>query len=304
MMSIRTGRVGGFDAYNKDGYQTAARMTATNPFPPDALETNRHGRLTDAQRRNLGALAGYNRRNGIRIALFLIAGAAIVLLLARRDAPVLLRYGTVAGALALAAFLVARSLSGSDALTRDLVEARVQFADGAIRKRRVSAGRAPNTYYLDLDGETFKIGRSTYEWLPDAGRVRVYFLPRSRGVVNVEILSSAPTTMLAAAFDAVTATLDRSPQPPPTGARDPRPLADAVVGTSTNGVIRVTFAADGTLALRMLASERKGHWSVDATGRLRADITGGEQTVDAWIAGDRLTVVLEGEGLTLTRESG
>jgi hypothetical protein len=46
---------------------------------------------------------------------------------------------------------------------------------------------------------------------------------------------------------------------------------------------------------------RDGLWSVDASGRLTADLTGEQATADAWIAGDRLTIVVDGTGLTFTR---
>jgi len=304
-------------------------MTPTNPFPVDALDANRSGGLTEDQRRSLGALAGYNRRNAFTIAAFLTAGAMIVLFLARADAPVRLRFGTAGVALGIAAFLVLRSITGADALTRDLEDARVQSAEGAIGKRRVSGGRTRSSYYVDVGDQTFRIGRITHDWLPDAGRAHVYFLPRSRKVVNIDLLPNPAATPdlkalaqklgtavfssrreanearaeIAGAADAFNATFERSPQPPSSDARDPRPLAEAIVGTWTNGVIRATFSADGTLVVRMLVSERKGRWSVDSAGRLRADITGGEQTADAWIAGDRLTIALDGAGLTLTREA-
>jgi hypothetical protein len=304
-------------------------MTPANPFPADALDANRSGGLTDAQRRNLGALAGYNRRNAFTTAAFLVAGAMIVLFLARADAPVLVRFGTAGGALAIAAFLVLRSVTGADALTRDLEDTRVHSTEGAIGKRRVSGGRTRSSYYLDVGDQAFRIGRDTYEWLPEAGRVRLYFLPHSRKVVNIDVLPNPAATTdlkdiatklgtavfasrleanearaeIAGVADAFNATFNRSPQPPPADTRDPRPLAEAIVGTWTNGVIRATFSADGTLVVRMLVSERKGRWSVDGAGRLRADITGAEQSADAWIAGDRLTIALEGAGLTLTREA-
>ncbi len=306
-------------------------MTATNPFPIDALDANRRGQLTDKQRENLGALAAFRRRNALTIAAFLTAGALVVIFLTRPDSPILPRWAMAGGALAIAAFLVVRSITQSDALTRDLEDPQVQSTEGAVGKRRVGGGRARSTYYLEAGDETFKIGSATYNWAPSAGRVRVYFLPQSRSVVNIEVLANPPapadlsarnvvellgTTLLsgrreanearaemAGISDALRKPFDQPAQPPPAASRDPRPLAEAIVGTWTNGLIHAVFAADGTCVVRMMVSERRGRWSVDAAGRLRANITGAEQTADAWIAGDRLTIALDGAGVTLKRES-
>ena len=306
-------------------------MTAPSPFLTDALESNRGGQLTDSQRHNLGALARSRRRNAFTIALYLIAGAAIVQFLTRPDAPALTREVIAGGALVIAAFLVVRSMTGSDALTEDLQDGQVKAIEGAVGRRRVGGGRARDTYYLDVGDETFKIGMATYDWAPRAGWVRVYFLPRSRLVLNVETLPnrSAPADLTArgalemlgagllsrgreanearaeaaGVIGALQPAFDRSPQPPPADARDPRPLAEAIIGTWTSGMFRVTFSQSGTVVVRMLTGERNGRWSVDAAGRLRADITGSEQTADAWIVGDRLTIAADGTGLTFTRDS-
>jgi len=308
-------------------------MTAPNPFPTDALDANRRGELTDLQRRNLGAQSRYRRRNAITIALFLTAGAAIVWFLSRPDAPLLKKQMIAGGALTIAAFLVVRSITGSDALTEDVQNGRVEAVEGAVGKRRVGHGRARDSYYLEVGDRTFTIGSRTYALLPEAGWVRAYFLPRSRQVVNVEILPNrsiaAGTTVrdalqtlvpgllsrgadgnearaeAAAIADAFQrSAFDPSPQPPPAGARYPRPLAEAILGTWTNPMFRVTFSEGGTVVIRMFSGDRQGHWSVDATGRLRADIMGGGQTADAWIVGDRLTIAADGQGLVFTRERG
>jgi hypothetical protein len=64
----------------------------------------------------------------------------------------------------------------------------------------------------------------------------------------------------------------------------------------------VTFSSGGTVTVRLMGgATRTAHWSVDASGRLVADLTGERATADAWIAGDRLTIALDGKGLTFTR---
>jgi len=89
--------------------------------------------------------------------------------------------------------------------------------------------------------------------------------------------------------------------PPAADGRDSRPLSEAIVGTWSNAMVSVTFSTDGTFDAHVFGTARSGRWSVDADGRLRAAITGGEGSVDAFVAGDQLTVTFEGQGVTLSR---
>jgi hypothetical protein len=303
-----------------------------NPFPPDALDANRRGDLSDEQLRGFGALSRYRRRDSLSIAAFLVAGALLIGFFASPTSSAVLRALVTVGCLAIAAVLVVRSVTGSDALTRDLRRVQVQSVEGAIGKRRpASGGRSVSTYFLDVGDRSFKVAPATYDAAPDAGIVRVYFLPRSRKIVNLERLPDPPLQSdltprgiveslgtalwshsrreanearagLAGVADALKATFAQSPGSPPE-VRDPRPLSDAIIGTWSNALMKVSFSADGRVAIRMFGTERDGHWSVDGTGRLRADITGRQETADAWVAGNQLTVTAEGKSLTLTRES-
>lgn len=295
------------------------------------LDANKLGELSDQQRQNLRALSRYRRRNAATIALFLLAGAAILMFAPLARAPLAQRELLAAGAGIIAAFLIVRALTGNDALSRDLQESRVESVEGAIGKRRTSAGgRAPSTYLLDVGDRTFRVGQSWYHDAPDAGWVRLYYLPLSGMIVNLErIPNAAPAPELtrggivralhatlsgnrreanearagiASAGEALKATFDGSSVPPPAGARDPRPLDQAILGTWTNPVIRVTFSENGMATVQIFGSEKNGRWSVDADGKLRAGLMGREQSVDAWVAGDTLTIVAEGRTITLTRE--
>jgi hypothetical protein len=160
--------------------------------------------------------------------------------------------------------------------------------------------------------------------------VRLYFLPRSKKIVNLERTGPPPPTepvalnelgSLAAASmsrdrrkayeaRAVMAGIDEAMQAAHTPAstasphaRDPRPLADAIVGTWTNVLMTVTFAADGTVSALMAGRKMNGHWSVDDGGRLRSDVTGSTETADASIDGNQLTIMVHDEGLTFTRRA-
>lgn len=305
--------------------------SAAHPFPPDALDANRRGELSDDQRSGFGALAGYRRRSALSSAALLVAGALLVVFFASPTASPVLRMLVPVTCLAITAVLVVRSVTGGDALTRDLRQGRVESVEGAVGKRRLSvSGRSVTTYLLDVGDATFKVAPFTYDAAPDAGRVRAYFLPRSRNVVNLErlpdrpvderevtaqgildslratILSPGPQAnearaKLAGIGNALKGAFAESAAPPQ--ARDPRPLEEAILGTWSNQVMKVTFSSGGRVTAHMLGAIRDGHWSVEG-GRLRADITDHQETADAWVVGNQLTIAVEGRGLTLTRASG
>jgi hypothetical protein len=90
---------------------------------------------------------------------------------------------------------------------------------------------------------------------------------------------------------------------PAAGERDPRPLAEAIIGTWQLGPIKVEFQPGGVAVLQPpFGPGRQGHWSVDAAGKLHLDgIDGREQATDAWIVGDSLTLGMDGQALTAHR---
>jgi hypothetical protein len=314
-------------------------LTTLNALRPDALDANRRGELSEVQRRNFGALSRNRRKSQLSSAALLVAGALLIGLYAAPTFSVVWRVLITVGCLAIAAFLLVRSVTGGDALTRDLRRARVQWVEGAVGKRRQSDGGSDgvDTYSIDVGDTSFTVAPDTYNAAPDAGFVRVYFLPRSRKVVNLEHLSNPPlanaslpnevttqgifklmgTAVLSSnrresnearakmesIGEALKASFAQPPAEPPSRERDPRPLGEAILGAWSNGMIKVTFTADGRVMTHMLGAVKNGHWSVDRSGRLHADITGREQTADAWVAGNQLTISAQGTGLTLTRES-
>lgn len=292
------------------------------------LEENRSGELSDQQRKNLGALSRYRRRNAATIALFCLAAAAILLFAPNPRAPLVERELIAAAAGLLAAFLIVRAVTGNDALTRDLHESRVESVEGAIGKRRRSTGRLAN-YYLDVGDRTFSVGPGWYRDAPDAGWVRAYYLPLSKMIVNIErrpnaapvpemtrdgIVHALGATLsgnrreanearagIASVSEALKSVLDASPQPPSADTRDSRPLDQAILGTWTNPLIRVTFSEGGLATVHMFGGDKNGRWSVDPDGKLRAGIMGHEQAADAWVAGNTLTVVADGRAVTFRR---
>jgi len=304
---------------------------ATNPFAPDSLDANRAGRLTDAQRKFLrGSSRGY------RVSELQFAGIATVIGLLVWFAPGPARYATTKPligivCIVIAAFLVARSFIGADALTRDLRSGRVESADGAITKWIVQ-GSGHNTFathYIRVAGHRVEASRSAYDAAPEAGIVKIYYLPNTQRLVNLERLADRPLppdamtdpghvltdalkgirshdqvqsaearAELAALGDAMKSQVEGSPAPPPPANRDSRPLAEAIVGTWRNPIITLAFGADGSLSITTMGGRsRAGHWSVDAAGKLVSDAAPGGDAADAWIQGDELTISSGGDAL-------
>ncbi len=303
------------------------------PFPTDALEANRSGHLTTEQRDRLRPLARYARQSAFIVAVVLAVASAMMVSDRQLSLPVVLRVPLAGVSLVLAAFFLLRAIVGGDALTRDLRHMKVQTAEGPIGKRRGgSTGRSGRRAYLfDVGDGTYRAAsRRSFDAAPDAGIVRVYFLPRSRRVVNLERLPDvafAPGTTakemvaslgaavrshdrreaneirakMAPMADAVAAARDVPATP--LGDRDPRPLEQAIMGTWRSPILTVTFNADGSVSATMLGGmQRRGRWSVNRAGRLVSDVTGHEGAAEAWVVGDELTIAAEGQALKFTRD--
>lgn len=307
-------------------------ITIEHPLHPEALDPNRRGVLGDAQRQAFRRLSWDRRKNELTAAGFLTAGSLVVAIYGSASAFDGQRVLVSVVGLAIAAFLIVRAIVGSDALTRDLRAGEVRSVEGAIAKSYLSGGRTRSTYFLDVGNRRFVVASGTYEAAPDAGHVRAYYLPRSGKLVNLERLPGAPPqrgadlpgalrSLGVAALRAPTRTgrnearaelaelRDALFAPPahdqaPPRARDPRPLAQAIAGTWSNGLATVTFSPDGSLAMSLAGRPQHGHWWVDANERLHADVPGVPPAADAWVTGDQLTIAVDGQGLVFQRTTG
>jgi len=307
-------------------------QTTKNPFPAADLETNKAGRLTDDQRQRYRSLERGLRKNEF-VGALMCAALAAVFLTATGPAPNS-QYRPLVGAAFAAAAVVLLIVATvwSDSLTRDLRAGRVVSVEGAVGKHTYS-GRTTSFDYVDLGGRSYEVGRSVYEFTPEAGYVRLYVLPRSHKVVNMELLPDRPLPagmtgspaqvmsllgaslrshdrVQAAEARAEMATLAnsfkvdevRNPTPPPADQRDPRPLAQALLGTWQTGPLSIAFMPDGTVVATLpTGQKRQGHWSIGADGRLHSDAIGQGITADAWVTGDTLTISENGDGLAYRR---
>ncbi|HEY7828064.1 MAG TPA: hypothetical protein VIB99_07505 [Candidatus Limnocylindrales bacterium] len=306
--------------------------TPGSPYAADGLAANQAGRLTDQQRQQFRGRDRSFRKNELIGA----AGAAIIgILLITSSGPTanawLRPVGTVV-AFVIAAVLLYRATLSGDALSSDLASGSVETVEGAVL-RDVRQGQHTEWFYLHVAGKSFEVPRSIYEAAPEAGYVRVYFLPRSKTVVNLERLAAPPLPAGAAGSPAtlaqealasigsgdlnqraeamaqiagLKASMEQAlAQPVSVAAPGPdgtQPMAEAIVGTWQAGPIRVSFAADGSLSMTLPGGRQQaGTWSVDATGVLRAQLGGQSEMGEARISGDTLVVGDGKEMLSLKR---
>ncbi len=301
---------------------------------PDSLATNRGGTLTPKQRAWVGrAERAWWKNELVGAAIFAIIGV-LILTSSGGSYPAVERLAVGLGFLAVAAFFLFRSIPGPNALARDERASKVEAVEGPFGKHSVAgrshgSGGSHTTYYLDIGERHFEVGYATYEQAPDHGMMRLYVLPDSHKVVNFERLPDAPLPEGALdspgqAVSAIAADLRSHDQatrlqamatmeamkdatlapaaPPPADQRDPRPLAEAIVGTWHLGPMAWTFAADGTATGTMPnGRSQQGRWSIDGDGKLRMTGLGAEQDAQAWVAGDTLTVSLGGRAMSFQR---
>lgn len=296
-------------------------------FDPASIDANRNGQLTAAQRE------GENRRerNWRGNALYFAGVAAVVGVLAVTSSggsdPQIERLAIGAVAFAIAAvLLVLRFMPNSNPLARDLRDGRVVAVDGPFGKT-TSSGTQLTYYYFELGDRRYEVAQDTYRAAPTAGMMRLYVLPHSHRVVNFERLPDPPVPegglsarsvmgalaseltgfhqaqglQTMAAMAGFAHSLEASATPPAPGQRDPRPLAEAILGSWSWAAVHVTFSGDGSASMTMPGGRSvSGRWSVSGD---RLEVTGAGQDItgDAWVVGDTLTVVQDGQAMALRR---
>lgn len=259
-----------------------------------ALAANRNGRLSDAQQRQLEA--------GVRA-----------------------RHTGITG-------LVGRHF---DSRLKDVEAGAVQSIEGAITKqtRQVDAGGGlPGLrYYINVanrqDGvQRYRCIGELFEYAPEAGFVRLYFLPRSRWAVNVERIDGPAADATPADLERAAATFkearharDRVGQaealagleaikeaatgPPPSSVASSEPLGRALLGSWRSPLMRLGLELrdDGWFTAQLPdGSTHQGRWSLDGT-RLSAQIPGSPIQADAAVLGGRLILTMDGQSLAFER---
>jgi hypothetical protein len=153
---------------------------------------------------------------------------------------------------------------------------------------------------------------------------RVFYLPASGWVINIENLPTEPLDPRAAPDASGQDKVERAETIAREGAfvRDvesylpkeapgadqrmqPDALRQAIVGSWNSPFGTVTFREDGNLSARLSdGSAYSGSWSVDSSGRLNADMMGSPMVAEAVVAGDELTLAMDDQALKLRRTSG
>jgi hypothetical protein len=252
------------------------------PLYSEALDSNRRGELSATQRDGFALLLQQRNRSALGIAGALLAVAVLVGVFAAASLSPVWRIAIVVVALGIGSSLVLRVLTGGDkALGRDLGHGRVQAVTGPITKEEESAMDVDSTsvYILRVGDQRFTVAAMTFEAAPGSGQVRLYYLPASRKVVNLEAFTDGT----------------------PTAA--PRPLAEAIIGSWRNHFAKATFTSDGRVTASVMGRHSTGQWSVDADGRLHAELAGRTEIAQASVSGDELRVTLSGRVVTLSREA-
>ncbi len=253
-----------------------------NPLASEALDSNRRGELSAAQRDEFALLLQQRNRSAVGIAGALLVAALLVGVFAAPSVSAVWGIAIVVVTVGIAVSLILRVLTGGDkALGRDLRHGRVQAVTGPITKEQESAMDVDSTsvYVLKVGDQRFTVAAVTFEAAPRSGQVRLYYLPASRKVVNLEAFTDGL----------------------PTG--HPRPLAEAIIGSWRNHFAKATFTSNGRVTASVMGRHSAGQWSVDTEGRLHAEIAGRTEIAQASVSGDELRITLTGRVVTLSREA-
>lgn len=232
-------------------------------------------------------------------------------------------------------------------VTGDLHKGIVARVEGAVRKKKpinlAQDSRAMGTqhYALEVGGVDYDVpSRGVWEEAPPMGWVRLYYLPRSRVAVNLEIMpdhavESSPQDVISPLRDILGSAFspgltkhsrikraERAAQAQAAmrsvmeaGTREPKPSEQApidagddesdLVGSWTSAFFNVEVSGDGTLAIENSQGvHQPGRWTVDPNGQLHVRLEGGdgnELVTPFSVADGQLSIQFAGQPMTLQR---
>jgi hypothetical protein len=229
-------------------------------------------------------------------------------------------------------------------VTGDLKSGAVATVEGALRKKKpINLSQSPESagaqhYALEVGGEDYEVpSRRVWDEIPPMGWARLYYLPRSRVVVNLELLpdhdvETSPQDVVGTLRDAIGSALSPgltkrsrirraeraahaqavvrsafkgTPEisPDPTMPETAAP-AD-LVGSWTSMFFNVEVRGDGTLTIENAQGvHQPGRWMVDADGQLHVCLDGGDSddlVTPFTVSEDRLNLQFAGQEMTLER---
>ncbi|MCX7756197.1 MAG: hypothetical protein N2117_13280 [Anaerolineales bacterium] len=160
-------------------------LAHANRFTLDDLAANREGELTPGQRmKPLGLVIG-----GLVMALFILGIVGFMYFLVIPEVELeanflpLLVFGVVLSAIGL--FSVRNILTG----LLDLFFPALKQIQGRVRReKRTSGGRnRSTTYHYVINGQNFRVSPQAYQALVDGWEYRIYYLPRTRKLLSIEV---------------------------------------------------------------------------------------------------------------------
>ncbi|MBN2115412.1 MAG: hypothetical protein JW730_02515 [Anaerolineales bacterium] len=158
------------------------RLARANHFLSTALDANRAGHLTGSQRvRILGRFAVYFIGGLGTLALF-----SVYYIRTYDNLDGLWVFLTIVmGMVVASAFVMRKSLSS----IVDCIQGRVIITEGAVKKDQEVATDNSVSYYYKLNKSYFYVNEAGYEALVAGPTYRLYLLPRSRKLVNIEAIA-------------------------------------------------------------------------------------------------------------------
>ena len=284
-----------------------------DPFPRAALADNRAGRLTAGQISSLRLDAKTSKRSGVMAGVAILAFGLLILwgTLAGRVPGSRLQPLAVGGIFVLGGGLLLRAggmTRGPRAAEAASESTVLDVLEGPFRRERhdrnslgdnirSTRGSARYLYYLYVGPRQFSVSESAYNAAPDDGIVRVYLLPASDRVVNLERIGEAPPTAIEARAAAILqerfgALPGGGPPSAAKGATTPAVLRAALLGRwQAQGMpLGFEFRADGTVVSGDGSADEAKRWEVLDAERVRID--GEEQRVQ--VEGDDMFLVTRG----------
>lgn len=159
--------------------QLDRRLARANWFQSSALVANRDGHLTGLQRAViLGRFAAYVVGGFVAVALFF----GYLIYTDGLSEGLWVLAAVVAGMVVLSLYLGRKSLSA----IVDCLQGRVIAYEGPVAKDFEVSTDSSVSYYYELDKTVFRVNEAGYEALVAGLAYRLYFLPRSGKLVNIE----------------------------------------------------------------------------------------------------------------------
>ena len=285
------------------------------PFPRDALDANRSGRLTPDQHALFRGEAASDRRSMLIAGLVIAAlGAAVVFGSLTGRVPGGRLESLLVGVALLAVGVVVAYLvgiRGSQAKAAAADAGRVAPLEGLIRRDRrdrrdglfgddsshISPGNE-YAYSLLVGDRSFSVSREQWDAAPQDGVVRVYLLGDSDRIVNLERIADAPPPQVPGLVRAALELASSSPDP--ARAADARAMlrqADAMSGIggvatapvgAGNGVPGAAMAGNPSPATAIPLEEAiLGTWRSELAGMTYAFRADGSAAASSARHGDR-----------------